>query len=440
MNVASAVANDQNLPVSALDLTLIVSDPTVVSYLSQFDKEETQCEKALEAMKVGVIAIQSASPSLDTQVVQVKFAEVEGRIREQLTDFQAKVKNDLQRYFEEHNGVVPRSIDGIFGNNGSLTRTFQLFFDPTEGRLCRLMQAQIGSESSFGKALDPENKQGLVALIEARVQEQVEAKLDEVLQQFSLDHDGSAMSRLKAMLSTFFSELNESLGIKEATKAEARKGHVKGIEFQKDLYPVFSALGRQIGDETEFVCDTPGIDGRSKKGDYVSTLGETSGAPGLKVVVEVKDQPVKLKAAIDELQEAKSNREAVVGIFVFARGAEPTEVGDFRKIGEDFYVTADKDDLDAGRSLMFFDSAYRIVRALVVAAERKETAGEIDLDTIAEQIDALAAWSERISDMATKARTIQNSGKLIEQSANDLRQDLENRVAAIVTLLQRRQE
>jgi|LSQX01.3.fsa_nt_gb uncharacterized protein YfcZ (UPF0381/DUF406 family) len=422
---------------SSLDLTLVITDPNVISYLSQFDDEESQAEKALEALKVGVIAIQSASPTLDTHIVQAKFAEVETRMQEQLTEFQRKVKDDLCRYFEEQNGVVPRSIDGVFGETGSLSRTFRTFFDPKEGRLCRLMQLQIGPESTFGKALDPQNKQGIVALIEARVQGLVEAKLDDVLQQFSLDEDTSAMSRLKAMLAAFFDQLNQSLGIKAATAAEARKGHVKGIEFEKDLYTVFAETGRQLGDETELVRGNVGALSRCKKGDFVSALGESSGAPGMKIVVEVKDQPIKAKDAIDELQEAKRNREAAIGILAFARGTEPPEIGDFRRIGEDFYCTVDKDDLNAGRPLICFDAAYRIARALVVAAVRKEAAGDLDLQTIEDHLDALAAWSDRIADMATKARTVQNSGKLIEQCAVELKQDFDERVTAILQLLRR---
>lgn len=58
-------------------------------------------------------------------------------------------------------------------------------------------------------------------------------------------------------------------------------------------------------------------------------LGKSSGSPGARIAVEVKDQQVRLKAAIEELQEAKANREASAAIFVFARGTEPSEVGDF---------------------------------------------------------------------------------------------------------------
>jgi hypothetical protein len=105
------------------------------------------------------------------QVVQAKFSEVETRMREQMGEFQRKLTDDLCLYFKEHDGVIPRSIDGIFGDKGALTRTFSSYFDPAEGKLCRLMTAHIGPESGFGKALDPQNKQGIVALIEARVLE-----------------------------------------------------------------------------------------------------------------------------------------------------------------------------------------------------------------------------------------------------------------------------
>jgi hypothetical protein len=417
-------------------LNLVISDRNVLAYLAQFEDEEVQSEKALEALKVGVIAIQSASPTLDTQVVQAKFAEVESRMKEQMGDFQKRVTDDLVRYFAEEDGVVPRSIDGVFGEKGAVTRTLQTFFDPTEGKLSRLMQAQVGPQSSFGKALDPQNKQGVISLIETRVQELVEVKLDEVLQQFSLDEDGSAMSRLKGMLSDFFGQLNQSLGIKAATAEEAERGHVKGIVFEEDLYAVFAEAGNQLGDETELVRGTVGVVSRCKKGDFVATLGDTCGAPGLRIVVEVKDQTRRLKDAIDELQEAKKNREAISGIFVFARGTEPAEIGDFRRIGEDFYVTVDKEDLAAGKPLMFLDSAYKIARALAVAATRKEEAGELDVQLIQDQLDALSAWSDRIADMATKARTIQSSGKIIEQCANELKADLDLRIAAVLKALQ----
>lgn len=188
---AMSVAAANHEVLSSLDLSLVITDRNVLSYLAQFTDEEAKNEKAIEALKVGVIAIQSASPTLDTTVVQSQFSEMETRMRESISDFQKGVRQDLQRYFEENDGVVPRSIDGMFGEAGMLSRTFRDFFNPEDGRLSRLMQNHVGPDSTFGKTVNPENKQGVIAVIEARVQELVEAKLDEVLVQFSLDNDGS---------------------------------------------------------------------------------------------------------------------------------------------------------------------------------------------------------------------------------------------------------
>jgi hypothetical protein len=433
----SITSHDQSSEVvSSLDLSLVITDRQVRAYLARFPSEELQCEKALEALKIGVIAIQSASPTLDTQVVQEKFAELDTRWKDQVTEFQTRIESDLARYFASQHGVVPKSLDEIFGERGLVTRTLQAFFDPADGKLSRLMQQQIGPQSTFGKSLDPHNKTGVLSLIESRVQELVEAKLNAVLNQFSLDADGSAMSRLHTLLTESFHRLHQSLGVQAGAKAEADRGHVKGMEFEADLYEVFARMGARYDDVTELVRNTPGEIPRRKTGDFVAVLGETSGAPGYRMVVEVKNTTLSSKQAQAELQEAKQNRKAATGVLVFARGTEPPEIGNFRRIGEDFYVTVDRDDLAAGEPLVFLEAAYQIARALAVATTRKEAAGQLNLQQIRDQVDALATWSDRLAEMVTKARTIQTSGQFLEKHANDLKADLDTRVGTIVRALQ----
>ena len=422
--------------VSNLDISLLITDRNVLSYLTQFDDDETRNEKAVEALKVGVIAIQSASPTLDTTVVQSHFIELETQMRDSLAAFQNEVKDDLTRYFEDGKGVVPKSIEDVFGDAGSLSTTFHRFFHPQEGRLSQLIQSQVGPDSSFGKSLDPENKNGVIAVLEARIQELVEAKLDDVLREFSLDEDGSAMCRLQTLVSTSFEKINRAMGHSDGTAEEAKKGHVKGIRFEQELYDdYFVSLCTHCDDDPSLVARTPGHIDSCKTGDLMSTLGEATGAPGVNIVVEVKDRAVKLKDARTELQDAKANRKAAIGIFVWSRGTEPTEVGDFRRIGDDFYVTVDAEDMRAGKPLLYFDAAYRIARAMAVAAVRKESANEIDLGQIENHIEALGTWSERIADMSVKARTIQKSGKLIEDCATDMKEELDRRVAEVLAVL-----
>lgn len=284
----------------------------MVGYLGRFEGDE-RIDRALTVLRAGVIAIQSVSPTLDTQVVQEKFAEMEQDLREQVVHF---VK-ELAVYLKDKDGVLPRSLEAVFGDHGKLVQHFGRFFDPTEGKLVSLIDSKIGPASPFGKSLDPKNKEGILSLIEKTVREQVDKKLEELLGELSLNEKDSAMYRIHEMLAGKLGEIKEAIGIQKGEEKEAQRGHVKGFSFQEGLYECLAEWGRQQGDETEFVANTPNRG--SKHGDHLITLGETSGAPGLRLVVEVKDQPLKCKKAIEELQDAKANREAAIGIFVMPR-------------------------------------------------------------------------------------------------------------------------
>jgi hypothetical protein len=54
---------------------------------------------------------------------------------------------------------------------------------------------------------------------------------------------------------------------------------------------------------------------------------------------------------------------------------------------------------------------------------------------IENQVESLGTWSERIADMSVKARTIQKSGKLIEECATDLKGELDRRVSEVLAML-----
>jgi hypothetical protein len=418
MSRMSDVSGNGRKNSSVISLNLEIREPLLVAYFDPFDEPERSA-KVLEALKVGVIALQTACPTLDTQIVKDQFAEMQ-------VDF----GEALARYFAEKDGIVPKSLNDALGDRGVLSQFFQRYFDPETGRLVRLMDGQVGPNSTFFKKLDPKNTDGVIATIENTVKGQVGA----LLKQFSLDEDGSFASGLKKTIDTGISDLREALGVKAGRAEEAKRGHVKGFSFEEDLYEVVAEMGRQSGDETEFVRGTPGFL-MCKRGDHLITLGEITGAPGLRIVVEVKDQAYKAKKAIAELQEAKKNREAVSGIFVFAKGCEPIEFGNFKRVDNDFYCTADKSALAERGPLPFLWAAYDIARAQAVVALRKEEGGKLDLERIQQHIDGIAIWVPRLGEIATKARTVQKSGTDIETTAKEIKEDIERRVIEVMALL-----
>src|SRR5262245_46764604 len=88
---------------SALSLQLEVSEPLLVTYFEPFE-EPARSAKAVEALRVGVIALQTACPTLDMQIVKDQFVEMQNEFGEELT-----------RYFAEKNGLVPKSLNDAFG-------------------------------------------------------------------------------------------------------------------------------------------------------------------------------------------------------------------------------------------------------------------------------------------------------------------------------------
>jgi hypothetical protein len=348
-------------------LDLEVRDPNVIDYLARF-QEKDRLDRALGALSVGVIAIRSAGPTLDAEVV--------GR--------------QLQRW--------------------------------------------IGPGSHFANSLDPNNKMGIIALILDRAQVLLEENRKAVLGEFSLDDKGSALSRFEAMQTNFLRKLGHALGVEEGRAAEVERGPAKGLNFQDTLYCRVIEWARQLGDKLEFVANTPGACGR-KTGDYLVTLGDSTGAPGHMITFEAKNERYTLKHATDELQRAKKNREAACGIFAFAKGCEPPEVGDFHHVGDDFYCTVDRKLLDAGQDLLYIETAYKIARVQVAAAVRKETTGTLDLQRIRGHIDSFAGFVNLMGDLARRARTVKKHGLAIDNGLRRMKGDLDARLTEMLRLL-----
>lgn len=426
MDVARISENYQE----PLVIELNIQDPIVIDYLNDFD-ESIRKDKALEALRIGVVAIKSASPTLDTKIVEEKFKEVENNINTHINSFQGNIESKLEEYFKTDSGFLPRSLKAIFGENGQLTQ---------------LLYKQIGPSSEFAKSIDPSNKESVISKIEETVNANLKEYSDKIIKQFSLDNENSALVKLKNLISgevkevqrsnnDLFANFSKALGIKVGKELEAEKGTEKGREFETILYDYVAKKGKEIGDKTENVTGIPDKDTGSKIGDYVITLGDTSGAPGRKIVVEVKKQKYKSKDAIDELKSAKENRKTESGIFVFAKGFSPPEIGDFYFIGNDFFVTVDEELIEKGKPLLFFETAYEIARLLVVTKVRKEEKQELDLTKIQGEIDCLIKDVEQFSELSKKAKTIKKSSQFIIDTLKKLKEDIEPRLTKISNLL-----
>jgi flagellin-like hook-associated protein FlgL len=425
-----------------LVLTLEITERTVLEYLQQFP-EGSRCEKALDALKVGVIAIQSASPSLDTRVVEEKFRQVEEDINGAISDFKEEIRTKLEQYFKAEGGFVPLCLERYFGENGSLARAMEEYFDMERGRLSEVLKRQVGPESFLGRQMDPANREGLIARVESVVEEIIKENSRQVLGAFSLDDENSSLSRLKRSireeLERFDKKASEQyasiLALLEREKGrmeEAQRGTAKGRDFEDALYERLARLARELGDWSENVSGSKGSVAYEKVGDYVVRLGEDSAASGKVLVFEAKKASgYNLRKIKDELDRAKKNREADMGIFVFCKGYEPPEVGDFYRMGGDFVVTVDEDALMGDKPVIFFETAYRIARAMIATRVREEEKKAIDEGYIRSEMENIIKALERASDILTKVGTIRNSADAIEKNVDKLQESIRRHVENI---------
>ena len=83
----------------------------------------------------------------------------------------------------------------------------------------------------------------------------------------------------------------------------------------------------------------------------------------------------------------------------------------------------------------FLWAAYELARVQAVTAVRKEDCGTLDMEAVQQHIDGIAALVPRLGEIITKAGTVQKSGEFIEDTANAIKDDIEERAGDVLRLL-----
>jgi hypothetical protein len=163
-------------------------------------------------------------------------------------------------------------------------------------------------------------------------------------------------------------------------------------------------------------------------GDHLVTLSADSAAPGARIVWEAKqDAGYTLKRALEEIDEARRNRTAQMGVFVFSRRVAPAGLTEFQRHGGDFVLVWDPEDPATDLVLR---AAYSAARALAVreaaGAEANEVASEID-----RAVRAIEKRIEHLVQVKTWAETIASNSAKILDSVRKVHGELEEQVEAI---------
>jgi hypothetical protein len=324
----------------------------------------------------------------------------------------------------------------------------------TNGKLRGDLAGEIATVTG---ALSLENETGPLARFVARVEKAQRS----ILEQFSLDQEGSAIRRLSSTLdethatvkrsltldepasplSLLRKELMEAVGVFSDSNArfqsdvratletfrvrreESARSSAHGHTFEYAAGEVLTREAQRAGDVCERLSGTPGREGR-KVGDYVLTLGPESAAPGVRIVCECKaEKGYTEPQALEEMAIARKNRDAKVGIFIVARESAMEGFEGLRRVGMDILVVWDA---DSPSSDLYLKAALSIARALVVQQHAEAGRSARDVREIEQSVRGIERLIVAVDGIAHDAQLVVKRGTKMGKAAGAMRERLED--------------
>lgn len=270
----------------------------------------------------------------------------------------------------------------------------------------------------------------------SRLVGRVEAAQKRISDEFSLDNQASALNKLTALLASlqqkqteFATSVQAQIATLTAQRAERARGTRHGEEFEAAVGAVLTVEAQRVGDIYEATGTRTGLIKNSKVGDHVVTLGPDGSAPGSAIVFEAKQSKnVDLKGALAEIDVARKNRQAQVGVFVYSTRTAPAGIDTFTRYGESIVVSWDPEDPQLDWVLR---AAYSVARALVVRERVADSDSAAAVHEIEATVRAIEKHLKRVADIKKFAETTVTAGDKIVREADKMAKELQAQIEAL---------
>ena len=391
--------------------------------------------------------------------------ELERLIRRQIEGEGSLLAKTLAAYVGDQSPLMrvldPASTDGLVALLSRATETTlaeqrqrilgEFSLDNQGSALARLVAELTRSHGDVGRALEDRigSVMGEFSLDRddsalSRLVGRVESAHRQLSSEFSLDNDTSALARLRKEIlqvveaqqkanAEFQLQVTGTLAEITAKKQEAQRGTQHGLAFEDAVFEFVS--GRQAeGDVTTRTGNTTGLVRNCKKGDVVVQLGPDSAGAGAKVVLEAKeDQSYTLQKALAEIAEARKNRDAGVGVFVFSGRTVPQDVVEpLTRYGDDVIVVWDAEDPATDGYLV---AALSVARALSVRSAGDGDAFGVDIEGLERAVREVERQAGGLDEITKSAQAIDSHVSKILDKARIVRNGLERQVGILDELV-----
>ena len=351
------------------------------------------------ALRIGLTALQSVGVTLNLDAVRSEFDRFAEQNRTANDRAAEALEQVLRTNFGDGEGRLPRTLESFLGDRGKLRSMVDELFDPKRrdsaiGRMSSMLETYFdGDASRLATLLDPTRL-------------------------------GSPLHQFRSEVAAGFRAIEEKLVAIEAAGAaragERAKSSAKGGDFETLLEGMLGDIARGANDMVERTGTESGDAGRSKKGDFVLTL-DPAVARGieLRVVIEAKDRKVSGREMRDELREARTNRDAAVGLVVFTPQHAPAGIAPFDVRAGDVYCVVDPADPDPAT----LEAAVRLARLLALASLREHEA-EVDAEALAEALTGIREQLEVVRTMKTNLTQIGTTANNVAGTLDRMREGI----------------
>ena len=298
------------------------------------------------------------------------------------------------------------------------------------GEIGEALQKRIG-EVTDEFSLDKEDS----AL--SRLVSRVERAQSQITAEFSLDEEGSALTRMRRDLlevmetqrktnERFQIEVMEKLAEMTARRKESERSTRHGEDFEVAVFDFVNGRAQKAGDIASRTGNTTGVIRNNKKGDIVVERGPEHAAAGARIVIEAKQNAsYTVQSARSELEEARKNREAGVGIFVFSQRTAPEGAEPLVRYGDDILAIWDAENPNSD---IIMESAFTVAKALSTRARLYSATQSADFEAIEGAVREIERQSNSLDEITTSAETIKKGSDRILDRARIVREGLTKQV------------
>ncbi len=238
-----ATIHPDDLPLT-LPIELVVHDAEVIAAICGYAEGEERHRFVERALRVGVLALKSASGEVDTERIQRETERLVTTLSHQFHEHNRTIHDGvaevLKRYFDPASGHFQDRVERLVKRDGELEQVLARHIGQQDSELCKTLAAHFGKESPLIQWLNPDKSRGLLAELNKTLAEQLQDQRDKVVKQFSLDNKEGALCRF----------LDELAG-RQGTLSKDLKDQISDVVKQFSLDDENSALSRLVGNVTK---------------------------------------------------------------------------------------------------------------------------------------------------------------------------------------------